>query len=321
MNHKEYLKLREELGVPNLKIIDEGDLNLYNKYPMLPVTSEGHINGEVYRCHLAEDFLQVTELDHLNKQELLISHGVRNTLETLFTLHNSKKWLIPEDCYPWYNQKAREYNLNTSTYQVLKTSGNIFQDLLTTDADILLTTEPLKPTGRDLNEEEWDTLNTWVKDENKLLIIDTVYSLNLSTMTKLWNLYHNNRNVIIAHSLSKSYATPKSIGITITKQAELTPIFRNIPKDEGRLRQAYTLLNHGAEHQKLIKDSLRQASQELQLQTSMKLSEHTYMYYDPYDDHEMLLRQGILAVPTSVYGSTQPGVIRTNLPNQYVLKH
>lgn len=312
MDYKEYKTVRNEL-LKESQLVDQGNIDLYAKYPYTPNFLTGHINNQVYRCHLAEDFIRAYKLENIiPKQELLLSYGVRNSLQLLIQTYKHSHWLIPEDCYPFYTKTVTENNLRTSTYTVL-TENNIYSTAIESKAEILLTTVPLKPTGRDLTKEEWTTLKEWVDEPDRILIIDAVYNHQLNHLNELWELYNNNSNVIICYSLSKAYATPTSIGFTATKLTELIPKFRAIPKEQQRLEAGYMLLNHGQRRKHQIQQDLKEISVSLQKLTNMPLSENTYMFHDPDATWVQELAKHNLTIPTSIYESTQPGIIRSGL--------
>ena len=84
------------------------------------------------------------------------------------------------------------------------------------EADILLITDPLKPLGRDITDNEYNKVKKWLAvDSSRLLIVDGVYTLNNRLNSFLLKLYEESKQVILMYSLSKAWCLPNHFGVSL----------------------------------------------------------------------------------------------------------
>lgn len=330
MDYREFRTYREEKLVKDSGFVDAGDLDLYGKFPpaedLFKEASGGHIGENIHRCHLVEDFLRVYGLDGkgaiaIDKRIVSYSRGVRQSLVVLMDLYKDKKWLIPSDNYPYYQNLANTLNIEYKLFDTLGESGFEKIKSVSTDANILLVTYPLKPSGRDYTKQDWNTLKSWLKkDASRKVIFDTVYLFDLSEEKELFQLFNETKQVVILYSLSKAFAAPMIAGFTFTFDNEIRESFKKIDRDEkfnAGMRLCYFLLNleEGLARRDEIRGFLR--NQKATAVSEGILPEsftgEGYLFYLPHGDFADLESKGILTVPPGVYSSPKDGVIISTL--------
>lgn len=300
MNLQEFLIYKESLikGNPSLK--DYSNHNLYSFFKDLPKV-EGAVPEKVYRCHMVEDYLSMLSLPDELKQFTGASTGVRESLELL--MKHLDSWIIPEDVYPFYNFTIKKPH---STYQTLG-KKNLFENL---SSGTLLVCAPLKPQGRDYTFEEISNLKKFLeKDPKNLLVIDLVYATNFYLPKEFLALYKTNQ-VILLHSLSKMFLTPKLFGISLLPQNSLgqtlRTLFQTLPKKEKELKQAYSLMKYNRHLPLEVKSWLITLGQKEGFTINPEYP--SYLFYSCKSPEEFL-KEGKIVIPATVFGGTTGSII------------
>lgn len=315
MDYEEYIKHRAQLLADGQVKIDAGDLSLYDKFPRVDTIFEdetgGHIGENIHRCHLVEDFLRVNHLTkRVEKRYVSFSEGVRHSLSVLMELWNDKQWLIAGDNYPFYTQEADRQGLSYDTFQTLEDGASKTYFL---SGDVLLLTYPFKPSGEEYTRLDWFTLTSWLKqDRKRRIIFDTVYVLDWAYHQELFDLYQVSHQVVLLHSLSKSFAAPKVAGFTFSFDEDVRKAFTQLGKDAKKMRLCYLLLNKNEglarkhdvidfiqkQHDKAVRYGL----------IDEDTAPDSYLFY-----RSMVSTEGLLTVPPTVYNSEAQGTIISTL--------
>jgi hypothetical protein len=308
VNYKQYLSWRQKALTENPKLVDCGQLDFYKLFSLKQLDPcQGHINGQVHRCHLVEDFLKQAQLD-INKKFVSVSSGVRASLVELMKLLKNREWMLPADNYPFYQKAALDNQLKFSEYATLNQDNNHFRFLANFEQEVLLITSPLKPLGRRLNSSEIDSIRFWLnQNSERILVVDAVYCRDLRSVFAEWKTC-NLKQVVILYSLSKLLAAENVFGVVISEKADLHEHFKSLERNEENLQRSWSLLNRHFDYHKELEVSLTQAGQV----TKRFLSEETASRINFLPggylcsvqmDHQILLDQGILTIPASVYRS------------------
>lgn len=327
MKYGEFLDYRKNVIAQSSELIDASDLNLYGKFARANEiifenpNEGGHIGNNIHRCHLVEDFLRVYNIDtgneiEVDKKLVSYSHGVRQSIVVLMDFFKGSKWLIPSDNYPYYQNIANLMKLN---YEEFDTLGYDALENITKasgEEDILLTTYPLKPSGQDFQDKDWNILRGWLAvDSKRRVIIDAVYLFELEGEAELFKLFHETKQVVILYSLSKAFAAPNVSGFTFTYDTDIREAFKAIPRDtvEESMRLGYLLLNRpeGLRRRDEIRGFLQNAKASAVAKGVLPetVTGEGYLFHLPEKDFGEWQSQGILSVPTSVYESKAAGVI------------
>lgn len=307
MNYQEFLEYRNIQLKKNPKLIDLGNTNLYKyfNFDNSVETVNGHVNGNVHRCHLVEDWLNHYSIDQVYKKNIGVSTGVRNTLQMLAERYKDKNWLIPKDVYPFYQANINNVK-SVSEYQTL-TFEEKFKDLI--DADIMLLNYPLKPFGHQLSHNETQSISKWLKSDNsRFLIIDAVYAKK-TDISYLLELY-NQGQVYLLFSLSKGWCMPNVFGVNFIpiEDANARDIFKKMERNENNLRLAYAALN---KNDFLAREKMMEVKINNNLKSVSQLGlfeVQSYLYYSEKSSEEYL-NDGYLVIPASVFGGSAGSVL------------
>lgn len=332
MQYREYLDYRQDVIAKSSELIDAGDLDLYGKFPRVAKDifenpdEGGHKGNNVHRCHLVEDFLRVYGLDGegentIDKKLVSYSKGVRQSLILLMDLYKDRKWLIPSDNYPYYQNLANTMKVSYEEFDTLGYSGLENVSEASGDEDILLATYPLKPSGVEYVSKDWDTLRSWLAvNDSRRVILDAVYLFDLEGENELFKLFHETRQVIILYSLSKAFAAPYISGFTFTYDQGIRDVFKDLPREvklEEGMRLGYLLLNRPEGLNRRIE--IRTLLQNCKASAIAKgilpetFVNEGYLFYLAGKDYKDLVSKGILTVPSSVYESKADGVVISTL--------
>lgn len=302
MNYKKYLGIRECLLKNDYE--DYGNTDIYG-YFKSPIKNDicGHVGDKVYRCHLVEDWINFYKLDNKYKDFIGISSGIRDSLSILSEFYKNKKYIIPSDVYPVYKEIIGKTNKDIGYYSTLETF--VIDYFL--DGDILLITDPLKPMGRDLVDEEYEKLKEWLRvDKNRLIIVDGAYVVD-KIPQRMLDLYETNQ-VILLFSLSKSWLIPNHFGISIIPNNKdkdsIKEIFKKLEKNEKNLNLVYQALNIYTGFPLIIKDKIEIKTKEVEKKLNIKLKKdnsYSYLYYNE-NSWDFWLSKNILTIPSSVFG-------------------
>ncbi len=239
-----------------------------------------------------------------------LGHGVRQILQIVLEYFGGDEqtlWL-PEDIYPVYFDLAKRFEVKC--YETMNNFN--FEFLIgASHTDTLLITDPLTPLGRYLLPHELETCCEWLKESpNRLLIIDAVYCYELGELARLNDLVETNQ-VIVIHSLSKSWLSPQLLGIAVCPQkvvAKMEPCRDECLWGNVDLEGAYSLVitdpHRPQLQQTLFSQQWRLLAPELQ-EVYRDWHPPRTGYFSTLPIHHMKLLQdrNMLAVPASVFGS------------------
>lgn len=317
MTYQEFLKLKEQLLKENANLINLSENDLYSYLPSnIEYDNSGHVNGVVYRCHLVEDWLNYYDLPIELKKHIGVSNGVRHSIETLVKEFTNKHFLIPADVYPFYQKTLDNNKIQYSEYSTLNVIS-LFDDIDNKKADIMLLTDPLKPLGRDINKDEYLKISKWLSlDKDRLLIVDSAYTIHNKINEFIFDLYNETNQVILMYSLSKSWCLPNHFGVTIfpknKKGIDLREVYKKLDKNQDKLNIAYMALNKYKDHPLQLREVIEQKhiliKQYIDISKSKSINNPSYMYYTEISFSEFL-SQGILVIPASVFGCDKGSVI------------
>lgn len=311
MNYKEFLVYKKQILENNPQLINcaENDLYSYFSFENKYKEVDGHVNGNIHRCHLVEDWLNYYSLSQNYKKFIGVSDGVRHSLGLLVEEFAEKKWLIPKDVYPFYQSLIQEKETPYSEYRTLGTDC-LFIDLV--KADILLITYPLKPLGRDILDNELWRIKNWLsEDSGRRLVIDAVYLQSKYELNLLMDLFKSNQ-VYILFSLSKSWCLPNTLGITFIPEQDLfvKEVFKTLKKTDLSLNLAYQALNLNIERPSVIKNRHKKNYLEMKKHINLPIFSGGYFFY-LRGSHNDLLSIGIFTIPASVFGGSFGSVVST----------
>lgn len=325
MNYQEFLKFRTEKTDPNRFMIDLAKTDIYKAFYIDKSMKnvKGHVNGNIHRCHLVEDWLRFWGLSEDYKSQIGVSSGVRNSLSLLAEEFKDKKWIIPKDVYPYYQYMLSKNTVNFNEYETLIKTQNIFNKL--PDGDVLLLTYPFKPLSRDIIEHEVNKIQKWLSEDNtRRLIIDAVYlNTEFKKLLKILFDFFNNEQTYLLFSLSKTFLLPEVLGITFipNKDLYIREKFKNLSVDKLSLNLAYQALNTGYLNELpfLLNKSLKNQHTKIKKLLKIKnieLPDYNggYLYYIPNIDFYNLMENNIIAIPESVFGGNNKGIIVSILP-------
>lgn len=362
LNYEQFLEVKNNILLDKPDIINLSENNLYKffNYEFLKdiykeYDKNGytyHINGKVHRCHLVEDWLRNFNVNEAYKKNIGFSHGVKESLSILSSSKDfkNKKWLIPSDVYPVY-QKILSSNFSPIAYydtlisastpfyfnEHLDDNNDVFQE-----ADILIITLPLKPSGISGSSNGLNNLYSLIANNpNKTFIIDSVYlSKNKDKITDvilnnseedmeyLISLF-NLGNVFILTSLSKNWSMPNIMGLAFIpdKYLYLRELFKTIHINEETLKTAYLLLNKYSLIPVYISSCLFEMRNSLDNYWNKNFNYSFFKNLDLGHKHlikttlyagylyhidlepDALLEENILAIPASVFGGKSGSVI------------
>lgn len=312
MNFQEFLKFRQTVLLSEPDILDAGETRVAQALGHLRTSrSLLRVPERAHRCHLAEFWLDSFKLDRALKPQALVSQGVRDSLKLLFEQFSARglRVHIPRDVYPAYGSLAQAARLAVTSFP---TYPELDLTRLT-DADVLLITNPLKPRGGLLSQDELSVITGWLAQSAiRRVVIDAVYALT-APFDPVTQVLWDTGQAIILHSLSKAYVSPLLMGICLIPEAdvdELTPMFRgmNLPQEGLKLAQALLTQDTGVPGRVSETLALKRARLEralIERDTALTLLGDVpgYMFVVPASANELLARFKILAIPYSVYGS------------------
>ena len=161
MNFPDFQRFREKILRERSDVLDCAETNLYASLARLipsPTPTPGHT---VHRCHLATEWGQYFGFSSETSRLALVSCGVRDSLSRLFSYYKSTQaslWL-PADNYPVYGELARTAGFAPCEFPTLP--NPVWPDSTATlRSELLVVTNPLKPLGRWLTQEDVTSLIT-----------------------------------------------------------------------------------------------------------------------------------------------------------------
>lgn len=319
MDFNEYKIYREKKILENNDLIDLGNNNLYEFFSKIKQDLEkspeycsfNSMNVKYYRCHTVEAYLKKLGLPDELKKITGASLGIRQSLvEVLFKQY--QQLIIPKDVYPFYSDNSN------SIYQY-QTYGNfeLFSNI--PDGELLIC-YPMKPNNRNFSPKEWVNLQSFLKHKtSNRIIFDMVYLTDWKIPQEILELYNTNQ-VIMLHSLSKTYLIPNCFGIAILPNNDdglfLYNQFRLINKNEHKLKIA----NFYLQNSELIHQYNKNIKNQLFISNSILQRKYGYDFGSGYllvvnETYISLLAKNILAIPGSVFGGTDDYSIVSSLIN------
>ncbi|MFT3713311.1 MAG: aminotransferase class I/II-fold pyridoxal phosphate-dependent enzyme [Archangium sp.] len=310
MKHEDFLALRERLKRERPGLIDCAELNVYRSLrPRFETIAPSSHAEAPYRCHLAERFLAHLQLPADWKARTHVSHGVRRSLKALFAVfaREGLRVGVPSDVYPVYLQLAAEAGLQPRTFEGAPQPQEL--DSL----DVLLLCEPSKPWGTTLDASQREQLMKW----NGLVVFDSAYAT--PPTTGALQLLHAGRAMVLS-SLSKGWLIPDHGGVCIVPPQwfeRTRAAFTSLEKDTEKLRIAYAALTEHAQRPMEVSRVLAARARLLDELTSarpeLKATKCHGYFATSRRSFDELLGLGVLGVPASVFGSTQPTSILSSL--------
>ena len=338
MTYEEFLNYKNNLPKEHkFNLIDLSNNNLYGKFDSISkyfeeisnfesIKNNFHVNGNVHRCHLVEDYLNNLNINLDYKKNILFTQGIRFTLKLFAedSHFNKSSWLIPNDVYPFYQKVLKD--IECKEYKTLGLN-NCLNDLKINlesfDGKFVLLTLPMKPLGirtEDIIEE----LNLIISNnKDKTFIIDAVYANDKVLFKNIFSLYELG-NVILMHSMSKMWAIPNIMGLTFFPESysEQLNNFKknNIPVSKTDLIKSYLILHNYNDYPNEINKALADLKnitfnkiKELGFKLShhYELDKNGYLFYIPDIEPEKFFSYGVLVLPASIFGGKSGSIIST----------
>jgi aspartate/methionine/tyrosine aminotransferase len=319
---------REQSLLKNPELLDCAETNLYRSLASLePTPDESHTDHSVHRCDLARAWLTRYGFSTNDSRRALISRGVRHALALIFqelTRDDATLW-IPGDVYPVYLELARNAGIKLRTFVTLP-EPRIPATHSNGSAEYLLITNPWKPLGRFLTDEECTALTDWLDaSPHRHLLMDCVYDLGTpfhATTQKL----HGTGRAILLHSVTKGWLWPKTFGVALLGDghSQFESAFRNDSPAPDQLRLAQQFLSTDTNCPSLVSAALQSRAQKMfamlpdsvrksLLLDSACLSPSCYFFPVRIQVEELLRLHRLLAIPSSVFGADWDGSILTSL--------
>jgi hypothetical protein len=318
MNFSDFQSWREQALRTDLGLLDCGETNLYRALAAWrPRQDETYDDRPIYRCDLARMWLARYGYDSTLSRSALVCGGVRHALSMIFqvlaTDPGTVLWL-PQDVYPVYGELARAAGLAPRTYAtlpipVLPTASP------TGGHEYVLVTNPWKPLGRYLNEEEHSHLLRWLDaSPSRHLLIDSVYDFGTPFHGMTQRFYATGRAVLL-HSVTKGWLWPKTFGIALMGECGMRfeRVFREHPPAADALRLADALLSkasrlpaqvaseldrRSANWIKVIPDKIRAG-----LLNAGCAAPGCYLFPVDMDASLLMRRYRVLGIPASAFGA------------------
>jgi aspartate/methionine/tyrosine aminotransferase len=317
MNFAEFQQSREKILRERESVLDCAETNLYRALACLAPPTFPPPSTTIHRCHVAAEWAECFGFANETARRALVSCGVRDSLAILFQHYagaNSRLWL-PRDNYPVYAELARSAELATSEFPTLN-------DILWPDAtpasyaEILLVTNPLKPTGRWLNSRDVQQLEVWLaQDASRRLLLDAVYTFGTEFHPTTLRLLKT-RQAILLHSVTKGWLHPRLFGVALVPEADfamLAPVFRAKPPPPNLSHARELLTQHRATPAAVAtalactREKFAAAMpQTIQLPACGDAPGYFFPVSAPWQI--LLDRHGILGLPASVFGSQREDI-------------
>lgn len=325
MNYNEFLEQKKQI-LNNNNVIDMSENNLYkfisDKLSLSEMSGKvkGHVNGNVHRCHLVEDWLKYFNLPEEFKKYIGVSNGVRHSLDILMEKFQDKKWYIPQDVYPVYKEKANSLlKIDYKDYKTL-VYDNVYRiNGIPEDIEIILTINPFKPYGRKMLRSEINTLRNWLNgNKERRLVIDCVYMLSINEYEEIFKLFDDTQQVYLLFSLSKTWLIPNVIGFTFIPEHDLNvtkEIFKNLNINKKDLNLGYLALNKYKDRPELVKQVLRDqiniaANKIKEFGLINDFDNPGYLFYSN-KSFDYWSEKGFLTIPATVFGGKEGVIIST----------
>ena len=328
MNFAVFTNWREEQLRAIPSALDCGETNLCKALSSLqPKAGARSTSREIHRCDLARAWLAHYGMQTFDHRAALVCRGVRHALSLIFSTiaaQESILWL-PGDVYPVYLELAASAGIKCKSFRTLP-KPVLPESQRMSRPEYLLLTNPLKPLGRFLSDDEVAVLRSWLSESReRRVILDCVYDLNAplhSTTLELWKT----GQAVILHSVAKGWLWPKTFGLALfpTISPELSSAFRDDPPDPVQLQLAERLISKESHLPAEIVSRLAHRKDALFRQlpstvvSSLVLKNHEfspgcYFFASEMPFEYLLKRYSVVGIPASVFGSDWDGTILTSL--------
>ncbi|MFO1518403.1 MAG: hypothetical protein U1F57_01865 [bacterium] len=272
--------------------------------PPTPLTTSSET--EVARAWL-KLFQLESELRSLN-----LSTGIRPLLKEIFRILAGKgyeAWL-PQDVYPVYGELAKEGDLPFRTFPTYPTLSWEFLGK-TGGKSALLIPSPLTPAGRYLKAQEADILGDWLlEDPERKLILDTAYHFETPFDPATFSLLQ--KGAFLLYSMTKAWLSPDTLGVAVTSDEfskVLSPLLPTPPSAslsiarfrwENSVHLPSMLQEIFKKRWAALENRIRKAS------PGWSPPKTGYFSTISRPAATLLEEHGLLAVPASVFGATEP---------------
>jgi aspartate/methionine/tyrosine aminotransferase len=197
----------------------------------------------------------------------------------------------------------------------------------------MLLTNPWKPLGRFLTDEECAHLMVWLSASlGRFLILDCVYDFGTPSHRTTLTLLKTGKAILL-HSVTKGWLWPKTFGVALIcgDHPHLESAFRNAPPSQEQLNLAARLMliekdlparivsTLCAQKKKLLA-ALPGPVKESFLSNPNDLAPGCYFFASNFQADELLGQYGILAVPASAFGAHWNGSVLTSLAEPFARK-
>ena len=316
------LRLRLLRDFPS--VLDAANTSLYRTLPGISPHRFAPIPPSVedraaYRCHLAEAMLEHLGFEVADwRSQALVSQGVRSSLALLWSQPDvrSRKMWLPTDVYPVYQALATEAGVDLKGYEARL--GLPWDALAHTRQWCVLVCDPLKPWGASAPAQDLDKLVGLAKAQDGLVLVDGAYAPDPSP--KLRALLRNRAPLAWLWSLSKGWLIPYRAGLVLTSPSLANawrPAFSQSQKSERALREAYAALSEFPSrpaHVRALVDSSRERLFDRLADNARQVRDPGHGYFLASDlTPEQWWERGVLAIPSSVFGSAHPGSVLSSL--------
>lgn len=228
--------------------------------------------------------------------KVVLTKGVRDSLSIIFKLFQDKMIYIPKDVYPRYFELARDNRVKT-----FRSYPNIEWDSLDRVINsIILFTVPFTPFGREISSYDIEEMLKLCERGN-YLILDTVYDYNQAkNFTKLEAII-DTKQCFYLHSLSKTYLSAQILGIVYTPLQYKALLEQPTPTIS--YNNAYDIVSQIPNLPTSQSKEFNRGWRYLKEKTDLKIKNEIGYFSVINRPFETLLREGVLGVPSSVFGS------------------
>jgi aspartate/methionine/tyrosine aminotransferase len=239
-----------------------------------------------------------------------VTIGARPALQAIFShlaTSDGELWL-PEDVYPVYQELASAAGLHCHPIVTLPTLDLSSLSEAGAGAALLLP-QPLAPAGRYFTDRECQCLGDWLTTSpRRRLILDTVYHFDNRLDPAARSLWETGQTYLV-HSLAKGWLLPDTLGVTLTPPDGAAEVQRQLmgPSQEEAGRAADALRRRPQMPHEVEGVFRRQwAALSERIGTAVpgwKPPATGYFSVVAAPFATLLERDGMLAVPASVFGS------------------
>jgi Molybdenum cofactor biosynthesis enzyme len=235
-------------------------------------------------------------------ENMKLSIGVRDSLNSIFNIFNGKNIMIP-NIYPVYNAIALLNNISPLRYEIMPNIdiNEILNQAQKTKTNIILMINPLHPHGRYLSDEENNHLSKWLKeDSSRIIIYDAVY--NYKSFDDLNNyLLDFPEQIFICRSLSKTHLLPLTLGYSHVPSKYTQQFLENVTTPDKNLKIKKSIPNEQIDIFKTKWENISNHIRNIYGETiNWKYPETGYLSVLPIS-YKNLLENNILNIPADIF--------------------